>query len=331
MTVYSAEKTMSFNSVVKPFKWVGMRLKNVNKGTLLNIDMSIDGPSDILLKNSKDYLNLSQSKPETYSLFKASTSDNLEFSIIIPETDNYYLIIDNRKWSEQRSFFINIRASLDIIPSKLTNTLKNKNSKPLSDKTKKINQQLSKMIRDLNKVFIFDEVKIQLSRCKSANVYSTNKQIFLCVEYIEKLWKELEETKTIQQLLLFSLMHEFAHVMLKQWNLPLSDNEEVTDEFATVIFVMFNQAEIANTQADYFSSHENELEAKKKLTTDSRYPASAQRARNIRRWIKSHDTIKKWQTMFVPRMQTVFLNKLKNKNLFWINHELVNDELLKRQ
>lgn len=331
MTVYSAEKTISFNSVVKPFKWVSMRLKNVNKGTLLKIDMTIDGSSDILLKSSKDYLNLSQSKTETNSLFKASTNNNFEFSVIIPETDNYYLIIDNRKGSQQRSFSININASLNITPSKSTNTLKNNHSKPLTDKTKEINKQLSKMIQDLNKVFIFDEVKIQLSRCKTANVYSTRKKIFLCVEYIEKLWKELEETETIQQLLLFSLMHEFAHVMLKQWDLPLSDNEEVSDEFATVIFIMFNQAEIANAQANYFSSVASEPEAKIKLTQDSRYPISAQRARNIKRWIKSNDTVKKWQTIFIPRMQTAFLNKLKNKNLFWINHELVNNELLKRQ
>ena len=67
---------------------------------------------------------------------------------------------------------------------------------------------------------------------------------------------------------------------------PFHDNEEVIDEFTTVLLIMFGQSERARTQADFFSKLPEDLELERKRHRDDRHPLSVQPARKIHRWLE---------------------------------------------
>lgn len=317
----AAEKSASVSLTVKAFKWSGIRLGNVNKEAVLTLNFSIDGNAKILLLDEEDYKKfpLQTLKP----LFQSTTQDKLRFSIVAPKSSNYYLIVDNRENKKQRKYTLDIHASLET---------KNKPSSFAKKKIKhqKIDQNLSKLALTLKKAFVFGKLNIQLTKCGKINAYSHLNTVFLCIEYVKLLTLKNKDKSEVKKLLLFTLMHEIGHILLAQWNYPFSENEEIVDEFATVILIMLNQPGVAAAQADFFASFKTELEFEKKIKQDMRHPFSIQRARNIRRWLNNPSTAKKWQTLLVPNMQTAFLEVLQKKSSSWIDHELVEKELFRR-
>ena len=122
-----------------------------------------------------------------------------------------------------------------------------------------------------------------------------------------------------------------GHILLKKWEYPFVENEELVDEFATVVLMMFNQNQIAEAQAEFFATVPPEQELAKKTDSDDHHPLSAQRARNIRRILKSPDTVKKWQPLLAPHMQTTFLKLLSTQSGYWIDRTLITKELAERK
>ena len=314
--VLSAEKIVDLNMTVDANKWTGIKLSNLNKGTLLYTDIKISGYADVLLVNSRTYTGFPGTKKD--ALFRSSTYDKLDFSITIPEAGDYVLIIDNRKGKQELSFALHIKASLDIKPTT--------SSIPTTISTK-TNQQLSQLSAKLQQVFIFDDIDIQLVKCGKANAYSNETTVFLCAELIQKLLQKVEDKKKVKQLIFFTLLHEIGHVLMKQWNYPLYKNEEAADQFATVLLIMLSQTDVAKVQADFFSSVSPDLEYEQKIKKDVKHPLSIQRARNIRRWLDDPGVVKEWQPIFIPQMQTSFLKKLQNQPQWWTDLGLLKSEL----
>ncbi len=140
----------------------------------------------------------------------------------------------------------------------------------------------------------------------------------------------LGEKKKAANALMFILLHEVGHVLLRQWNYPFYRNEEVADEFATVLMVMFSQKERARSQAEYFAALPMSKEFRQKLSKDDRHPLSVQRARNILRWVDDSALVRRWQPVLVPHMQTDFLERLQQEPTSWTVRALVGQELAAR-
>ena len=257
------------------------------------------------------------------ALFHAATENKLDFSLTIPKTDNYVLIIDNRDNAKERHFSIDFKASIDLPMAK-------PQSSPENVTVEKINQQLTKFSDSLRKAFIFEPIDIQLAKCGVANAFNKASTIYLCAEYVALLQTKLQEKDKIQKALIFTLMHEMGHILLNQWNYPFSKNEELIDEFATVVLTMVGHQSAAVTQAAFFASIPAKLEISQNIDKDIRHPFSAQRARNIHRTIESHETIKKWQALLIPHMQTAYLRYLLTRNDDWIDQDSLKQELSER-
>jgi predicted Zn-dependent protease len=316
----AAKKSVDLKLTVAAKKWTGIRLRNLNKDTLISTDISMNGFADIFLLDNLSYKEFPNNREN--ALFHASANNKLNFSISIPKTDNYVLIVDNRKGTNELSFSLHINASLETQPQ------------PIADKTqvsaKKINQQLSKLSSTLKKAFIFNDIDIEIKKCGKANAYSNQSTVFLCIELVQKLLQKSNDKKNIQNLLLFTLLHEMGHTLLRQWDYPLYDNEDAVDQFATVLLIMFNQPEAAKAQADFFSATPPKAEYNQKVKKDIQHSLSIQRARNIRRWLNDPEIVKKWQSFFIPKMQTPFLRKLQVQPQTWSNLELIKKELKTR-
>lgn len=317
----AAEKSVDISLDVGAHKWAGIRLTNIQKDTRLDTHLTIDGDAEIFLLTSAQYSRFPalNNKP----IFHAAVSKKLDFSLTISETDSYVMVVDNRNGNRPLSFSFHFDAFLD------TNTLK-KQTQQSRLKLKQINAHLTRFSKTLQKAFIFDDIEIKLVKCGKSNAYSTSTAIFLCAEYLQALARKVSDKQQIQQILLFTLMHEMGHILLKKWDYPFADNEELIDEFATVVLIMFNQKKAASVQADFFASVPAEQELKITLNQGSRHPLSIQRARNIRRWLSSTEIVQKWQKLLIPFMQTTFLRLLLTQSTKWINKDEVIRELRKR-
>jgi len=315
-----AERSFDLGMSVEPYRWVGARLKNLKKGTLLKIDIKINGHAKFFLLNSANYANFPSADP--IPLFSAKVQDKLFFSVSIPSSENYYLVIDNRQGKQKVSFKIHLDASLDLSTTKAISSAKN---------GALINRQLSTLSTSLRKALIFNQLDIKLVKCGKPNAYSDETTVYLCIEYVKKLRQQFSDKSKIQHVLFFTLMHEIGHVLLRQWDYPFYDNEEVADEFASVIFIMFNQRKIIETQAKVFANIPSDPEYKVKQKKDSRHPISIQRARNLKRWLNDSSLLKKWQSIFIPHMQTAFLKRIIKQNPSWANKTLTNEEINHRQ
>jgi len=319
-TGLAAKKSVDLKLTVAAKKWTGIRLRNLNKNTLISTTISMNGFADIFLVDNLSYKNFPKNTEN--ALFHASSKNKLDFSISIPKTDTYVLIVDNRKSTNALNFSLHINASLETKPQ------------PILAKTKisaqKINQQLSKLSHTLKKVFIFNDINFQINKCGKVNAYSNNSTVFLCIELVQKLFQKSNDKKNIQNLLLFTLLHEMGHSLLRQWDHPLYDNEDAADQFATVLLIMFNQLEAAKAQADFFSTTPPNPEYNQKIKKDIQHSLSIQRARNINRWLNDPEIVTKWQPFFIPKMQTLFLQKLQNQPQTWSNLDLIKKELKTR-
>jgi hypothetical protein len=165
-----------------------------------------------------------------------------------------------------------------------------------------------------------------LIHCGFENAFS-DPNITICIELIEDL-----ANKDLDSALAFILFHELGHTLLGDWGLPLSDNEDVQDEFATVLCLMAEAKESATAAAQFWANLTSEEEALSKLYIDDRHTISPQRARNIVNWISQQDELlRRWQKMLIPNMQSDALRELDKETDPWISHELIRSELKRRQ
>jgi hypothetical protein len=308
---YAKEKSASVRGEVNAGKWKGLRLRNLPQGARLAIAVSTNAEVGVLLMDQSAYRHLPATKE---ALFQGKTSDRITFSIIVPHTGHYYVVIDNRDGKTSRKFTIAIRAAASASQQGLGH----------------VDQELAKLSDTLGKAFIFDSLTIRAAKCGTANAFSGAKGVVICAEYAEKLLDTLDNKKKAADALMFILLHEVGHVLMRQWGYPFYNNEEVADEFATVLMVMFGQEDRARAQAEYFAALPTSTELEHKLAKDDRHPLSVQRARNILRWVDDPQLVRKWQPVLVPHMQTAFLERLQQQPTTWTSRTLVKQELATR-
>ena len=88
---------------------------------------------------------------------------------------------------------------------------------------------------------------------QEANRLLPNPNITLCAELVEEM-----ASKNMVGAISFAYLHELAHTLMKQWGLPLWDNEDAADEFATAFLLIGKQDAIALQAAQYWASPEHE-------------------------------------------------------------------------
>lgn len=167
---------------------------------------------------------------------------------------------------------------------------------------------LQAMYSQLKQGFIFPDFQTSVRHCGVVNAFS-NPNITLCAELLEEF-----QAKGMMNAFVFVYLHELGHTLMRQWDLPLWDNEDAADEFATAFLLMGNQKKIALDSAQWWQSEgATTQDAVAKIWMDDRHSLSPQRARNIIRWANNaNDITERWQRVFVPHMQTTTLQSMLN-------------------
>ncbi len=314
-------KTLATDLQVNAGKWSLVRLRQVPRNGQLDVTVRSDGVISLMLvEPASDSTDETALSGDATVLHRSEVSGEGSFALTIPRTGDYYLILDNRTGQVPRAVHVTASVSDGAASGAPAN----------STTPGTLPHAISSLEAKLRLAFVFDEMQIDVSACGHANAYSGPKRVLICAEHIARLKDELGETQKVRDALLFTLLHEIGHVMLRQWSYPFYDNEEVADEIATAIMVMFNESRAVRTQAKYFATIPSQPEADKKQVLDDRHPLSVQRARNILGWLDDPDFVSKWQTVLVPHMQTTLLETLAKSPQPWTSPDLVAQELSRR-
>jgi hypothetical protein len=209
----------------------------------------------------------------------------------VPQTGVYYLILDNgQAWLLPRNVTLHLDA---ILPQ----------STPTSEQ---IRTALETLYLQLKQVFIFPDFQTSIRHCGVVNAFS-NPNITVCAEMMEEI-----QAKGVPNAFTFVYLHELGHTLMRQWGLPLWDNEDAADEFATAVLLIGKQQAVALQAAQWWVSQgASTQDAVAKIYMDDRHSLSPQRARNIIHWVNdASDIVPRWQHLLVPHTQTAVLESM---------------------
>ncbi|MEN8191052.1 MAG: DUF4344 domain-containing metallopeptidase, partial [Thermodesulfobacteriota bacterium] len=301
------------------------RLKNLPRSASIGVEITGDQPLSVVLVDQKSY----QSYPNLGrpALFRGKVINRLSFSVTIPKTDHYYLILDNRIGAEQSTLQVKIQASAQSGSSAPPTVSRLRQDLPENMSE----NQFQSFGDELKKIFVFEPFPIKAVVCSQEGAFSGPDGIILCSNFIKQVYDTVNSKEKSNDIITFALFHEVAHQLLQQWGYPFYDNEEIADEFASILLIVIGQKERLSSTAEFFLSSPSAGKLVAKIFQDDRHPLSVQRSRNILRCIKNPDKVKRWLHFFVPHLQVPMLRKIRDSQTSDVNRELFEEELEDRK
>lgn len=278
---------------------------------LFHIQGGFDNRVQLLLLDSANYELYKAHRPFVMLPGTAAVVQNIgRHDFRVAHDDVYHLLLDNgRAWLLPRKVTLHVDA---ILP----------HSTPDSEK---VQAGLENAYSGLNRMFVFPDFRTSVRHCGVANAFS-NPNITLCVELLEQL-----PPSNAASVIAFVYSHELGHTLMKEWGLPMWDNEDDADEFATALMLMAKQKTMALEAAQWWASQgATDRDAIAKIWMDDRHSLSPQRARNIIRWVNNaNEIVPRWERVFVPNMQTPALQSML-KEVSASEKDIVDAELSRR-
>ncbi|UCH46877.1 MAG: hypothetical protein JSU95_12315 [Betaproteobacteria bacterium] len=96
------------NSKVPAGKWKAVRLKNLPEGASLSVRVAANGSLVVILVHESE---LKRYPSPISPAFQGTLDRTLSFSVLIPDSGNYYIIFDNRRGEQERRVRILIEAT----------------------------------------------------------------------------------------------------------------------------------------------------------------------------------------------------------------------------
>lgn len=210
---------------------------------------------------------------------------------------NHYLVLDNR-------YAALISKKIDIsIESKFQLS---------DDDAQKIKDIFVNFYSNLKEQINYPDFNINVDTCGEANASSNaqNGDIKYCAEMIYKLTKSRNSGA-----LAGIFLHEVGHSVLRLWEMPGNNNEDIADEFATYMMMSSGPKGQAFLQGylDFWAEMIplSQAEARNMIVNGDRHSLSIQRIRNIRENIIAGEAfMKKWNRLLYPHFTNQGLQKI---------------------
>jgi len=300
-----------FNAEVSSKNWSAARLRKLPKNATIALEITSSRPIVIAIVDTQGY---TQYPSTPRPLFIGHTENQLKFSVKIPTSDDYFVILDNRTGKQTASVSVSVVAE-----------------SPRSRSATDGDKILMTFEKLMHRLFIFQPIKISTDPCDGQQAFQYEQGITLCIEYAENLYNNLKNKKVAVSALTFSILFEFGRELMKQWNLSKAYSRKGADEFASVLMVMLNHEENLRTLAAQIVENPKPFDDLKALVTGDSHPLTIKRAKNILGWLEKPDFARSWQPLLVPKMQTLYLRKLRRSPYPWTELNLVTEELERRQ
>lgn len=287
----------------------------LNKDEQLKLNILVNGGSnnriDVQLVNMQNFQMFKANKQYSYFVSVANSVQRTgNFDFIAPQTNIYYLILDNRK-----ALLMARDVNLNVI--KISNSP--------TQASKAIQKEYEDNYAGLKQLFTFSDFNINVKVCGFENAFS-NPDITMCIELIESLKKQ-----NLSNAIDFVFLHEVSHSLLNIWGYPTYDNEDVADELATTLSIMGGHENISLEAAEYWAEQSSTVSAISKLYIDDRHTISPQRARNIIKWINNKpELLSRWLRLLLPRMTNHVLQQY-SKSANPEADNIITEEIKKRK
>ena len=311
LNAFAASGPVAVNVDIQARDSKAIRLRNLPKDAVVAVKVESDSNIIVMILDTTNYLKFPGSHRP---LFVGQVQKRLGFSVTIPATDNYYLVLDNRTGQKPRAVKVMVNAA-----------------RSSSDQIEAANKILRNFEQQLHKVFVFNPFTFGAKQCGEPKAFIKGSGITLCTEYVQHLYEALKDKEMAQNALAFSIFNEIARVLLSQWKHPLAAQEETVNEFTTVLMVMVNQEQRVSAISENFVRNPSVPEALMKKLRDRGHPLSAKQAQKILDWLRNPEFVRSWQKIVVPHMQTTLLERLYKNPTNWTDLSLVKKELVLRR
>lgn len=230
----------------------------------------------------------------------------------IPTDSRYYLILDNS--------YANLIKKNIVVEMKYQRILSEQD-------TIKIKRPLQDVLTLLKNTFENADFNINVKPCGQSNAFSDHQtaDITLCSEIINEL-----SSQGNQGVLLATLLHEYGHSLLNKWGEPGSSEEDMADQFATVMLLRGGDKGRALLQqwTQYWVNKDSIAEANYQLSHGDSHSLSIQRARNIQQSIAYPEEItRRWNKMLYRHMSRATLENIINRPTHSDDLDLARDAL----
>jgi hypothetical protein len=155
-----------------------------------------------------------------------------------------------------------------------------------------IRNYLDISLQPLAMTFVVPMFSVSVEPCGTSNAYSTP-NVVICTELLSDL-----KDKDLFGALAFIELHEVAHTLLNLWSLPGFDNEDVADEFATVL--LGHDPTSLDQYIKWLQRHDSTHEALVQLVNGDRHTLSIQRARNVKAASQNPQLVDRWDRLLAP-------------------------------
>jgi hypothetical protein len=318
---FAETKEVEVTLTVSVGEWKVARLKSLPTGVGIRTEITCSAPVALLLVDQAGY----SAFPDLVAppLFRSRVVASLSFSVKIPHSDNYYLVVDNRAGTVESSVQLRIEASND-------STAASPNLKPsgplLTDLSKKLEQFVAKM----QQIFVFRKFRIVTSDCRKKAPAGNGTKIPLCVDRAQQLNKKTGSREKATDVLVFSLFHEIGHLLLEQWEYPFAKNGEIADEFAGFLLAIMRQEHRLDAVAEYLLTGPEADEMIDSLFMDTRHQDFVRRPHVILSYKNNLEKKRRWLKFLIQHLQTSMLDKLLEMPSPGIDPGSVRKEMLRR-
>jgi len=309
---HTSPKKAYFTVSVPPQEFKALKVRNLPKDAHIGVEVESSHAITIAFVDSAGYRQLPRpQKP----LMAGKVDRRLNFSVVIPETGHYYVVLVNPDPQSPAEVELTVKAA-----------------RSATDQLDAANQILELFERQMHKLFVFETFPVGVESCGRQLAFYGTDGFFLCGEYVRLIYSKVQDRPLAVKILTFSIFHELALELMEQWEIPAKRSlRQTADELAVVMMVMLNQEAKLEELGRYFVANPDVAAAFKDELIDDWHPLSVARAQKLLSWLDDPDMVRSWQARLIPHMQTELLQWLQKNPTPWSVTALVEMELAKRR
>lgn len=99
---------VTFTVKVDPGRWKALRIRNLPKDAVVGVGVQTDGEVGVAVVDGKQYRNYPAVQDP---LFFGRVERRFSFSVTIPETGHYFVVLDNRAGQQPRTVTVRVQAA----------------------------------------------------------------------------------------------------------------------------------------------------------------------------------------------------------------------------
>ncbi len=307
-------KVSTFKLTVEAGKWTGAALCGLAEGGSLAVQITTTGPVLVRLV-AKD----PHSSPENCEeLVSGEASDVYGFAITIPDSGDYYLVIDNRSGTQSQQVNIRVTASSP--------------GHPIVNLLGFLDGLLEMVAANLRQIFAVDSLQITVEPDLLEAASSEGDHIVLGLEFSQTMFETIGEKETATSALFFTLFQEFGQLLLSRSPDSHDDSDAAMDELATALMVLCGFRDHLRKQAEFFAGDPKAQRLAERSGARNRHPLTPERARSVLEWQEDSDSVvRRWQSVVLSNLRTDVLQGLTTEAPPWSSPELVRTEIARRE